>query len=254
MDITFVCISLKEREDRRKNIQKLFEKLGILDQIKWWIVERHPQAGTYGCFETHFMVWSTDEIKTKYVCVFEDDLSVFESEKITRKRLQKLLKWISQNGVPGDLINLEPGSGYYGDKSVFFSSLSDSELRDGFCTRTGCYIAEKKKLEKLAKRIKPLYGIDFDIALYGNCDMYSCVIPIFRQDKQFVSDNTGSYHDYVSYPSNSGLEFSRNFLTTVPLFAYIYLNAFQTSLNIYSSCSSRWSSQKIEDLTDRRVK
>ena len=205
MSITYICISLKEREDRRKNITSLFE----------------------------------------------DDISFFESLKETVKRFKRIVKYVLNNDIDCDLINLEPGSGYYGDKSLFFGPSPIDEIRNGFTTRTGCYIAEKRRLEKLARRVKSSYGTDIDIALYGKCNMYSVVIPIFRQDKEFVSDNTGMYHDYFGYPTNNGLEYSRTLLTTVPLFAYLYLNLFQASIDLYSYSTG---TKKRIELEDRRVK
>lgn len=135
MDITFVCISLQECEDRRENIKVLFRELNILDKIIFWIVDRHPNGGTYGCFESHYNIWTTNEIKTKYLCVFEDDLSCFENMKTTCKRFKRLLKFLKQNTVDSDLINLEPGSGYYGNESIFFSKHSCDELKNGFMTK-----------------------------------------------------------------------------------------------------------------------
>ncbi len=253
MNITFVCITLEESADRRKSIRVIFEKLGILDKVIFWQVNRHPGGGIFGCFESHYNVWTTKEIRTKYVCVFEDDLSYFSTEKESCKRFHKLLNFIEEGNYPDcDFINVEPGSGYYDhneDESVFFSKNSMNEIRSGYTTRTGCYIGEKSKLEQLAKKIKPYYGIDIDIALYGIVNMYSLVVPIFRQDKSFETTNNGSYHDYMSYTTNFGIDSSRTILTYCPLFAYLYLNTFQSSLLLYKSMDKKL----IDKLKDRRI-
>ena len=71
--IDFVCISLRSRHDRQEHMKQVFTKLGILDRVKFWLVDKHPKGGIYGCFESHFNVWSKHGIKD-YLCIFEDDI------------------------------------------------------------------------------------------------------------------------------------------------------------------------------------
>jgi hypothetical protein len=80
--------------------------------------------------------------------------------------------------------------------------------------------------------------------------MYSTVVPIFRQDKSFESKNTGSYHNYINYQSNVGIDTSRILFTIAPSFAYLYFSTFQNSLLAYK----KFDRSKIEEMIDRRVK
>lgn len=238
----FYCISLETRTDRQEHMKKLFKKLNL--NVTFRIVQKHPVSGIYGCFESHYFTWIDENIKSDYICVFEDDLDLFH--KKSAKRFNRLIQYVKEHGT--SFINLEPGAGYYGSESIFFSKHSSDELRDGFTTRTGCYIANVKYMRSIALKIRKSYGIDIDVALYGNCDMWSVVVPIFRQNKDLGTDNTGQYHDYLPHPNNSGLEYTRNFLTCVPLFAKIYLNGFQAGCNLLT-----YGADKNVEFIDRRI-
>lgn len=240
--VKYYCISLVDREDRRKLAKRLFERLKI--EVEWWIVERHPEGGCYGCFESHLQVWR-DECEEKYKCIFEDDLDLFEDDCV--KRFMKCIKDIEKNGVREcDLLNLEPGTGQYEDDGWYFSSNPKDEFRVGFATRTGCYIGESSRLKDLSFKLEKYFGMDIDIALYGRCKMAACVVPIFRQNKELGTDNTGGVHDVATYVSNYGLEFSREIFTLVPGIGRAYLNILQKASSSYSKRSN--------DLRDRRVK
>ena len=247
-NITFICLSLVTREDRQQHMRRFFKKLG-LQNILFWIVDKHPTSGIYGCFESHWSIWKNSDIKTEWVCVFEDDIDVFD--KRSRKRFFRLLNYLTlsvDEDWDVDMINLEPGGGYYNEESIFFSKYPEDELRGGFTTRTGCYIGQKKKLELLADKIRGDYGIDIDVALYGKCKMMSTVVPIFRQNKDLGTDNTGNYHDYFAHPSNNGIDYSRVLLSQVPLLAHIYLSGFQMGCNVLT-----YNKKNDVELIDRRV-
>ncbi|AYV85941.1 MAG: hypothetical protein Solivirus2_12 [Solivirus sp.] len=240
--IKYYCISLISRKDRRDNIQKLFEKLEI--EVSWWIVEKHPSGGIFGCSESHMMIWQQKH-ETEYVCIFEDDLELFEEDCI--ERFRRCIKDIEKRGCRDyDLLNLEPGVGYYEEDGFFFSKRAKDEFRSGFATRLGCYFSESKRLNKLAEKVKPLYGMDIDLAIYGNCKMAITVVPLFRQNKELGTDNDGGVHNIATYVSNYGLEFSRELFTVMPGLGKLYMNCM--SGVSYATASSK----KIE-LKDRRV-
>jgi len=48
------CINLRERPDRKKKMEKLFCELGILDRVRFHIVDRDPRGGIAGCFQSHY--------------------------------------------------------------------------------------------------------------------------------------------------------------------------------------------------------
>ena len=78
----FVCVTLdSRRHDRGKSSMELFKKLNIAHLMNWWIVDKHPDGGVYGCFESHVSVWESKEFTKPFLCIFEDDLGLNEECK-----------------------------------------------------------------------------------------------------------------------------------------------------------------------------
>lgn len=177
----FVCINLAQRKDRKDMVMEVFKELNILDQINWWIVDKHPAGGMYGCFESHWSVLTCPDFTKKYICVFEDDLILLNPDKFN-----KTLKWVNQN-MPekADILNLEPNSGFL-DKRL------SKNIWTGFFFHAGAYIVARSSLKKITRKIRPLFGMDFDTALYANCKMAGVYPQIFQQ-RGTDSDNGGGY-------------------------------------------------------------
>jgi len=177
----FVCITLESRPDRRHNSEELFKKLGILDRIHWWSVQKHPQGGMYGCFESHWLVWNCEQFKKPYLCVFEDDLILDDPFRF----YQHLLT--AQEYMPSrfDIINLEPGLG-------FQQHWIDRELYSGGFLHLGSYLVARDSIPNISKRTRKWFGIDIDTALYKNCRMAGVFPPIFKQIPN-DSENGGGY-------------------------------------------------------------
>lgn len=182
----FVCISLASRLDRRRDSMKLFKKLGILDQVHWWIVDKHPQGGMYGCFESHWSVWSSPELTRPYLCIFEDDLTDASVNSVW-KFYQALD--LAQEMIPSrlDILNLEPQLGYVK------SPIRDDIYEGGFL-HLGCYITHRSVLPMITKNTIGWFGIDIDTALYKNCRMGGLLPPIFSQ-RDGPSDNGGGFRN-----------------------------------------------------------
>lgn len=51
-DIPMACISLKQSK-LRPEVEKQYHKYGYCQNAGFWIVEKHPESGTRGCFESH---------------------------------------------------------------------------------------------------------------------------------------------------------------------------------------------------------
>jgi GR25 family glycosyltransferase involved in LPS biosynthesis len=69
-----VCINLKERPEKKEWVQKLAKKHSI--PIEFYEVERHPEGGMVGCFESHLnIIRSCYQDQLKNVLIFEDDFS-----------------------------------------------------------------------------------------------------------------------------------------------------------------------------------
>lgn len=107
----FVCISLNHRRnDRAKSSQNLFQKLNISNLVNWWVVDKYPSDGIYGCFESHVSIWNCSEFTKPYLCIFEDDLESNEENSICFKQA---LKYAYSNMPHNfDILNLEPKLGF----------------------------------------------------------------------------------------------------------------------------------------------
>lgn len=179
----FVCINLVSRPDRRAMAEKLFSELGI--PIQWWIVEKHPQGGMYGCFESHWLVWNSKEFTKPYLCVFEDDLEMLPGSK---ERFVQALQYATQYlGPKFDMLNLEPGQGYATREIA-------PELFEASFYHLGCYILSRESISEISEKVIQWFGIDIDTALYRNCRMGAMLPPIFRQAVT-GSDNGGGYRE-----------------------------------------------------------
>jgi len=70
-----VCINLVDRDDRMKEAQDQFDKVGLLGTVQFHRVERHPRGGRYGCYNSHREVMANalkDGLDS--VLIFEDDV------------------------------------------------------------------------------------------------------------------------------------------------------------------------------------
>jgi hypothetical protein len=184
-DYDFVCISLVDRPYRQRKSKELFKKLGILDKINWWIVQKHPQGGLYGCFESHWHIWNSKEFQKPYLCIFEDDLLLNDLDAF--RFYSTLLNASDFMFNQLDLIILEPGLGFIEKKIT-------GSLYEGGFIHLGCYLISRESIPKLSQKTIQWFGIDLDLTLYKNCAMGAIFPPIFKQGLK-NSDNTGGYKE-----------------------------------------------------------
>ena len=182
--VDFVCINLQSRPDRKITSEAVFDKLGILELMNWWTVDKNPDGGIYGCFESHWGVWNNPEFTKDYLCVFEDDLEVPSRE--TADRFWDTLRYIKKHDVI--MMNMESGMGF--GKNVGF--VKDREVRLGYYVHLGCYVLCRKYLHDVCKHTKHQYGLDVDVALMSVLRMHSIHPPLFKQ-LDSGSDNGGGY-------------------------------------------------------------
>ena len=186
----FVCVTLHSRSnDRGKSIIQLFKRLNLTDSIHWWIVEKHPSGGIYGCCESNVSIWNCSEFTKPFLCIFEDDLECLD-ESLFEEALQYAIQNMPHNF---NFFNLEPQLGFIKEKLSSFGRINGYL---GEFLHTGCYIVHRSILPQLTASILPWYGMDLDVALYKNCKMAGIFPPIFKQ-KAFESDNTGSHRDLL---------------------------------------------------------
>jgi hypothetical protein len=143
-------MTLDSREDRRIKLEPEFDRLDI--PIEWWIVERHPNGGNYGCFETHINIWEKNN--ADIMIVFEDDFNFAGS----KKEFWKILNEAIQLSNKYDTVHL--GVLPYQVKR----KISDNFYEGKFLTAS-CYLSRKNNIQRLLPIIKQYYGCQPDVAI-----------------------------------------------------------------------------------------
>lgn len=89
------CISLHEREDRRKSARKEFSKVGLADRVEFVIDQRHPSNIEQGVYESHMMCLRKGlEAGASNIVVFEDDI---EFDRFDPERLRRCTEFLRQH-------------------------------------------------------------------------------------------------------------------------------------------------------------
>jgi len=89
------CINLLHRDDRYQQVRQELDRLGLVDQVHFHRVEKHPINGCYGCFESHLWCMK-DAVEKGYenIIIFEDDLKLVcdeEQFEINRQCVDELV-------------------------------------------------------------------------------------------------------------------------------------------------------------------
>jgi len=147
----------------------LFRLLNI--EVDWWIVDKHPEGGIYGCFESHLNIWEKYGTK-KYLCVFEDDIELINGVDEFYHALSVV------PSLDAKVISLGPSAVYVKEK------LKNGFSR-GFFLDLAAYIIPRKYLPDVIEHVKPHFGIHIDIAMLG---LPTVARQIFRQNDS-PSDN-----------------------------------------------------------------
>ena len=88
-----VCINLREREDRYELCKKRFADVGLQEEdVHFLRVERHPNGGRYGCYDSHRMVMKqAHDDGLNSVLIFEDDVEFRDGwEMVVQEAIQFL--------------------------------------------------------------------------------------------------------------------------------------------------------------------
>lgn len=68
-----ICINMKHRDDRREHMRMMMKQLDI--PFRFYLAERNPKGGIYGCFESHInVIKQCYDTGCKHIMIFEDDL------------------------------------------------------------------------------------------------------------------------------------------------------------------------------------
>jgi hypothetical protein len=172
------CISLEEREDRRKSAMVSFAKVGLTGKVEFVIVKKHPFNVMQGMYESHMACLRKGlEEGARNIVVFEDDV-VFE--RFNPKRLKSCTEFMAQHPewkvlLLGALLRSSKKTANPCVQKVRYQSLAHA------------YALNRPYAETLA--YQPWCGIINDTLFRPLTDDIYGVYPMFAFQEDFVSDN-----------------------------------------------------------------
>jgi GR25 family glycosyltransferase involved in LPS biosynthesis len=172
------CVSLQDREDRRKSALKEFSKVGLVDRVEFVLGEHHPSDMEQGVYESHMMCLSKGlEAGAKNIVVFEDDV---EFDRFDPERLRSCTEFLRQHPewkvlLIGALIRSSRKTTNLCVQKVRYQSL------------THAYALNRHYAETLA--YEPWQGIVNDTLFRPLTDDVYAIYPMCAFQKNFTSDN-----------------------------------------------------------------
>ncbi|MDD5168645.1 MAG: hypothetical protein PHN75_07495 [Syntrophales bacterium] len=174
----FYCISLREREDRRKSALEEFSKVGLAERVEFAIGERHPYNIEQGVYESHMMCLRKGlEAGARNIVIFEDDV---EFDRFDPERLRSCAEFLGQHpewkvSLLGALIRSSRKTTNPCVQKVSYQSL------------THAYALNRHYAETLA--YEPWQGIVNDTLFRPLTDDVYAIYPMCAFQKNFTSDN-----------------------------------------------------------------
>ena len=172
------CVSLQEREDRRKSALKEFSKVGLADRVEFELGEHHPSDMEQGVYESHMICLRKGlEAGAKNIVVLEDDV---EFDRFDPERLRSCTEFLRQHPewkvlLLGALIRSSRKTTNPCVQKVRYQSL------------THAYALNRHYAETLA--YEPWQGIVNDTLFRPLTDGVYAIYPMCAFQKYFTSDN-----------------------------------------------------------------
>jgi hypothetical protein len=172
------CISMEEREDRRRAAAASFSKVGLTGKVEFVIVKRHPFDVEQGMYESHMTCLRKGlEAGAERIAVFEDDI-VFD--RFDAERFKQCTQFLAENP------NWEV---------LLFGALIRSSRRTthpciqkvGYQSLMHAYALNRPYAETIA--YQPWQGIIIDTLFRPLTDHLYAVYPMFAFQSDFASDN-----------------------------------------------------------------
>ncbi len=172
------CISLQEREDRRKSALKEFSKVGLIDRVEFVLGECHPYDMEQGVYESHMVCLREGlEAGAKNIVIFEDDV---EFDRFDPERLRCCTEFLRQHPewkvlLLGALIRSSRETDNPFIQKVRYQSL------------THAYVLNRHYAETLA--YEPWQGIVNDTLFRPLTDDVYAIYPMCAFQKNLTTDN-----------------------------------------------------------------
>lgn len=174
----FYCVSLREREDRRRSALREFSKVGLADRVEFVLGERHPNNMEEGAYDSHMSCLRKGlEAGARNILVFEDDV---EFDRFDSDRLKCCTEFLGQHPewkvlLLGALVRSSRKTTHPCVLEVCYQSL------------THAYALNRHYAETLA--YEPWQGIVNDTLFRPLTDDVYAICPMCAFQKNFTSDN-----------------------------------------------------------------
>jgi hypothetical protein len=172
------CISLEEREDRRKAAAAQFSKVGLEGKVEFIIVKHHPFDVEQGTYESHMTCLRKGlEAGAQRIVVFEDDILF---DRFNPDRFRQCNRFLTDHPdwqvlLLGALIRSSRKTGESAVQKVQYQSLAHA------------YALNRPYAETLA--YKPWEGIIIDTIFRPLTDNIYAVNPMFAFQGDLSTDN-----------------------------------------------------------------
>lgn len=172
------CISLDEREDRRREARKQFGNVGLADRVEFVIAKRHPIDNEQGIYESHMKCMRNGiRAAARTMVIFEDDV-VFD--RFSLKVLADCVHFLSTTSSW---------------RIFFFGCLfsgsrrteNNSVLKVRYRSLTHAYVVQRSFAETLLS--KPWSNIPYDALLGTLAGEYYAAYPSFAFQSNARTDN-----------------------------------------------------------------
>ncbi len=173
------CISLADREDRRRQAQTQFARVGLASRVKFFIADRHPQDCEQGIYESHMAcIQEGLAAGARNMIVFEDDV-VFD--RFNPAKLAECMAFLKRRAQW---------------KALFLGCLvkrsqkteCPSALKVSYRCLAHAYVINRPFAQVLAG--KPWHKRSYDAMLSRVKDGIYAIYPSFAFQSDAFSDNT----------------------------------------------------------------
>jgi hypothetical protein len=174
-----------ERHDRAK---KLFNDLNF--PIKFYIAQKDPQGGLYGCWRSHLACWDDGISKGhKIIAVFEDDTEIPSREELDSLLEEALEAFKDQQDLEyialhGEVVPIEEGN---------------SRIKWGIPITTAAYVIHLERFfsKRDRKNVEPTGShIDYELSLNPNGPIYVKAGVFEPLSKIMPGRDFGTVNDY----------------------------------------------------------
>lgn len=174
----FYCVSLKEREDRRRSALREFSKVGLVGRVEFELGEQHISNMEQGVYEFHMACLRKGlEAGADNIVIFEDDV---EFDRFDPERLKSCTEFLRQHHQWKVLLL---------GALICSSSKTDNPCvqKVGYQSLTHAYALNRHYAEILA--YEPWQGIVNDTLFQPLTDNVYAIYPMCAFQKYFTSDN-----------------------------------------------------------------